>query len=231
MKIAKLETIRVAEFPNLLWLRVHTRRGPRRARRDLLRAAHGRGLRPRGGRREGCSAAIRWRSTASPKTSSAISASARRGVEMRGNSALDIALWDLFGKATGQPIAQLLGGFSRPTIRTYNTCAGAAYMRESERPAHGELGPAGRSARPLRRSRRLPATAPTNWREICSREGITAMKIWPFDPAAEQSDGTISRAADLKRALEPFEKIRQRGRRPDGHHGRVPLDVAACCRR
>ncbi len=46
------------------------------------------------------------------------------GAEVRGNSAFDIALWDIFGKATNQPIAQLLGGFSRKEIRTYNTCAG-----------------------------------------------------------------------------------------------------------
>ena len=51
---------------------------------------------------------------------------------MRGNSALDIALWDLFGKATGQPIAQLLGGFSRQKVRTYNTCAGTSYMRTAK---------------------------------------------------------------------------------------------------
>ena len=46
------------------------------------------------------------------------------GVEMRAASAVDIALWDLFGKAVGQPVHQLLGGLSRPCIRTYNTCAG-----------------------------------------------------------------------------------------------------------
>src|SRR5690606_18890497 len=53
------------------------------------------------------------------------------GAEMRAASAFDIALWDLFGKVTNQPIAQLLGGFSRDRIRTYNTCAGASYMRKS----------------------------------------------------------------------------------------------------
>ena len=42
---------------------------------------------------------------------------------------MDIALWDLFGKATGQPVYQLLGGLSRDRIRTYNTCAGYRYVR------------------------------------------------------------------------------------------------------
>ena len=51
------------------------------------------------------------------------------GAEMRGNSAFDIALWDIVGKLTKQPIAQLLGGFSRDKIRIYNTCAGTDYMR------------------------------------------------------------------------------------------------------
>ena len=55
---------------------------------------------------------------------------AATGVEMRGNSAIDIALWDIFGKLTGQPIAQLLGGFTRDAIRTYNTCAGTGYMKQ-----------------------------------------------------------------------------------------------------
>src|SRR5207249_3211443 len=51
------------------------------------------------------------------------------GVEARGNSAVDIALWDLAGKATGRPVCQLLGGASRPAIRAYNTCAGYQYVR------------------------------------------------------------------------------------------------------
>ena len=53
------------------------------------------------------------------------------GVEVRGNSAFDIALWDIFGKTTGLPVAQLLGGFTRREIRTYNTCAGTDYVRKT----------------------------------------------------------------------------------------------------
>ncbi len=38
--------------------------------------------------------------------------------------------------------------------------------------------------------------------------GIDAMKIWPFDYAAEASQGHYISASDLKKGLEPFEKIR-----------------------
>jgi L-alanine-DL-glutamate epimerase-like enolase superfamily enzyme len=39
-------------------------------------------------------------------------------------------------------------------------------------------------------------------------EGITAMKIWPFDAAAEATFGQYISMADMRKALEPFEKIR-----------------------
>ena len=35
------------------------------------------------------------------------------------------------------------------------------------------------------------------------------MKIWPFDPAAEKGEGQYIARPDLRRALEPFEKIRR----------------------
>jgi L-alanine-DL-glutamate epimerase-like enolase superfamily enzyme len=40
-------------------------------------------------------------------------------------------------------------------------------------------------------------------------EGITAMKIWPFDHAAEKTEGAYISSDDLKAALAPFEKIRK----------------------
>src|SRR5687768_7116839 len=36
-------------------------------------------------------------------------------------SALDSAMWDLLGKATGQPVARLLGGVYRETIKPYGS--------------------------------------------------------------------------------------------------------------
>src|SRR5580658_9005770 len=43
----------------------------------------------------------------------------RKGVGMTAISAVDIACWDLLGKATGQPVFRLLGGRTRPRIPVY----------------------------------------------------------------------------------------------------------------
>jgi L-rhamnonate dehydratase len=43
----------------------------------------------------------------------------RRGVAMQAISAIDIALWDIMGKAYGQPVHVLLGGKWRDKVRAY----------------------------------------------------------------------------------------------------------------
>ena len=128
------------------------------------------------------------------------------GVETRAESAIDIALWDLFGKACGRPVADMLGGRSRSTIRTYNTCAGAGYMRKAvgQNSANFALDRQGDHEDLdafLNRADELALSL--------LEEGITGMKIWPFDMAAERSDGMDITAEELTRALEPFEKIRR----------------------
>src|SRR3954454_9088758 len=50
-----------------------------------------------------------------------------KGAEMRGLSAIDVALWDILGQAAGMPIWQVLGGAARDRIKTYNTCGGPTY--------------------------------------------------------------------------------------------------------
>ncbi|PRY20981.1 L-alanine-DL-glutamate epimerase-like enolase superfamily enzyme [Aliiruegeria haliotis] len=204
MKITAIETIRIEERPNLLWLEVHTDEGlkglgetffvaqaveaylheyvaPRVIGRDPLQidllSADLVGY-------------LGFRST---------------GVEMRGNSAFDIALWDLFGKAVGQPVAQLLGGFTRQEIRTYNTCAGVEYIKNASGQQSGNFGLGATEDFDdlngfLNRADELA--------ESLLAEGITAMKIWPFDMAAEKSRGHYISAEDMKKALLPFEKIR-----------------------
>jgi galactonate dehydratase len=206
MKITALETIRIAEFVNLLWLKVHTSEGivglgetfflpetvEAYVHENLAQKLLGRNPLEIDRISKDLVGYLGFRST---------------GAEMRGNSALDIALWDVFGKVTRQPLAQLLGGFSRAKIRTYNTCAGASYMRKAigqttlnYGTTAGENGPYDDLNGFLHRAGELAT-------ELLS-EGITAMKIWPFDHAAERTDGTYISSEDLKAALVPFEKIR-----------------------
>ncbi|MBV8566740.1 MAG: mandelate racemase/muconate lactonizing enzyme family protein, partial [Methylobacteriaceae bacterium] len=205
MKITALETIRLDGFPNLLWVRVHTDEGliglgetfllPKAVEAYVHEAIAPKmlGRNPLAIDRiaKDLVGYLGFRST---------------GVEVRGNSAFDIALWDLFGKATGQPIAQLLGGFSRASIRTYNTCAGTTYMRTArgQNTANWGLGASKEYDDLDAFLNRADELA-----EDLLSEGITAMKIWPFDIAAEASDGNYISSEGLTKALAPFEKIRR----------------------
>ena len=111
----------------------------------------------------------------------AVSYSGWAGAEMRAISAVDIALWDLLGKATGQPIYKLLGGASRESIRIYNTCYDHVdFNRE-----------------PARLARELLTS------------NIKAMKIWPFDPVAKETGGNYILADQIRRGIEPLRLIRE----------------------
>ena len=82
------------------------------------------------------------------------------GAETRAISAVDIALWDIAGQYTGQPIYNLLGGRSRDRIPIYNTCLGYGIHQDAQAWMNGR---AGQLASDL------------------LQQGIKAMKIWPFD--------------------------------------------------
>jgi L-alanine-DL-glutamate epimerase-like enolase superfamily enzyme len=105
------------------------------------------------------------------------------GAEIRAISAVDIALWDLLGQASGQPIYQLLGGACRERIRVYNTCGhepGFDFM-----------------------------TNPDDLAADLLASGTRAMKIWPFDALAAASGGHYLSLPELKQGLVPLERIRQ----------------------
>lgn len=207
MKVTRIETLRLDEFSNILFVRVHTNEGivglgetfygaraveayihetvaPYLIGKDPLQIdLHARGL----------YGYVGYRSS---------------GAEMRGNSAIDIALWDIFGKVTNQPLYQLLGGKVRDDIRIYNTCAGYRYVRSQPRQAVANWGVGHGNVEGPYEDLEAFLQHPDELAVSLLDQGITGMKIWPFDPYAEASNGHYISEPDLQRALEPFGKIR-----------------------
>lgn len=205
MKITALRTWRAAEFANVLWVHVETDAGITGLGETFYGAA-------------ACEAHIHEVLAArligrDPLDIEALhkemvslpNAQASTGVEYRAASAVDIALWDIFGKVAGQPVHVMLGGRSIQRLRTYNTCAGTRYVRTNA------IRPVDTWNRGTGRHEDLDAfmTDAGALAEDLLASGIDAMKIWPFDPAAIENGGRFITAAQMKEALRPFELIRR----------------------
>lgn len=132
------------------------------------------------------------------------------GAEMRGNGAVDIALWDLLGAATGQPLAALLGGVLQQSMPVYNTCAGYSYVRDEPRQAVSNWGLPGAQGSPERPYEDLEAFLhrPGELARSLLGMGVQVMKVWPFDQAADASGGTHIGVADLRSGLSVLDRIR-----------------------
>ena len=212
MKIVRLETLRLEEFPNLLWLRVHSDAGvvglgeTHRAAPSVEAYVH-EFIAPRVLGQDPLEVERLSRSL------TGYLGFRGSGVETRAISAFDIALWDHFARVVNQPLYQVLGGASRQAIRTYNTCAGYQYIRDTrgQTSANWGLNSGGLDGKPRGPYEDLDAFLhrADELAQSLLEEGIGAMKIWPFDTFAEASEGMHISGADLDRALEPFRKIRK----------------------
>ncbi len=137
------------------------------------------------------------------------------GAEMRAISAIDVALWDILGQVSGQPVWKLLGGAAQESVRIYNTCGGPGYggvktkTEDSGKhpgwPGYGDEGE--------------PGTLQDNWASIhaagdlaeeLAAEGIAGMKVWPFDRYMHRHGSLHLSPADVEDGMKPLREIRER---------------------
>jgi L-alanine-DL-glutamate epimerase-like enolase superfamily enzyme len=207
MKITAIETIHVGAYSNITFVEIHTDdglsglgetfRGPQAV------AAHvHESIAPYLLGRDPCEVEAHSRQMLGGYLGFASS-----GAETRAGSAVDIALWDLWGKATNQSVLQLLGGAVRDKIRVYNTCAGYTYnsrggrrLISADSSEQSAEGPYEDQIAFMKR----PAELAHSLLEM----GISAMKIWPFDPLAEATGGQSIARGDLAKGVAPFKAIR-----------------------
>ncbi len=216
MKITALETLQLGEFPNILFVQLYTDSGLIGLGETFFGAPevatylHETASSTLLGRDAGQIDALRLALKRYVGTKGT-------GVECRGNSALDIALWDLLGQATGLPVYALLGGASRDAVRVYNTCAGYRYVRSTTGQSRENWGVADPATGGADTAASGPYEDLEAWLHGDAGElahgllaqSITGMKMWPVDEYAYATNGTNITAAQLNAGLEPFRRVRR----------------------
>ncbi|AMV24968.1 D-galactonate dehydratase [Gemmata sp. SH-PL17] len=224
MKITGLETIYLPEYPSILFVAVHTDAGLTGVADtcympDAIAGYIHQFAAPMLIGHDPLAIELHWR-----RLYEVVAHTVGKGAELRGLSAIDVCLWDILGQAAGMPVWQVLGGATRDRIRTYNTCGGPSYGRAARGSVgYGTDGPQGKYEDLTAFMERADELA----LDLLS-EGLTGMKLWPFDfvahypgggdnwrsfrgmfdPTIRSLGGHDISAADLNWALEPFRKIR-----------------------
>ena len=204
-RITCLRTIRIGERPNLVWLEIETDEGLTGLGESFRGAA--------AVEAQIHEAVAPWLLGRDPRHIEPVSRHlmapyvgfGASSAEIRAASAVDLALWDLAGQRHGAPVHELLGGACRERVRAYNTCAGYDY---NSRGGRRDVGAADPSAGPYDDQIAFTRAADELAHSLLE-EGFSAAKIWPFDPFAAPSAGQSISLEDLRRGLEPFERIRR----------------------
>ena len=186
MKITQIKTIRVGQFPDVIWVQIHTNAGivglgeTWYAATTVEAAIHDY-FGPLLIDKDPHEVEAHW------KTMFRLSDHAGYGgAELRAISALDIALWDIKGQALKLPIYELIGGVTRHRIRIYNTLG-----------VYGDI----KDGYDIWRD-------PVGVAKNLLGEGIRSMKISPTDFIARSSDGQLLFKKELDRVLKPIRDIR-----------------------
>jgi galactonate dehydratase len=216
MKVTGLETVRLAGHPQMLWVQVHTDEGITGLGETCIGPATVEAhihetIAPYLVGKDPLLVSQHWH-----ELSGAFLGYQGTGAETRGLSAVDLALWDIRGQAQNCSITDLLGGRTRDSARIYNTCAGPTYgratrgaLRAADRGTAAQDGllPAAGPAAPYE-DLQLAIERPADLARQLLDQGITAMKIWPFDPYAAASKGYDIRPADLSAGVAVIAQIR-----------------------
>ena len=209
MKITALETVHVEAYPQITFVQIHTDEGLLGLGDTFFGSAavqtyvHEIAAPPLLGE-DPLAIERLWSRTFTETVRGGLS---MRSAEVRGLSAIDVALWDVAGKALNLPLYRLLGGPTRDTLRVYNTCAG--YRYGGRRPAGWTANYSdGRSDGPYEDLDAFLNRADELAEDLLS-EGYRAMKIWPFDQFGPATNGQQISAEEIARGCEPFEKIRR----------------------
>jgi galactonate dehydratase len=187
VKITAVETVLDPEHPILMWVRLHTDAGliglgeTFQSPRAVVELIHETLAKMLVGQ-DPTQIELLWH-----HMFKAVHYAGYAGAEMRAISAIDVALWDLLGKLSNQPIYTLLGGACHESIPTYNTCIASPLHNDHAR-FHSD--PAGLA------------------RELSS-QGIRGMKIWPFDDQAVPTLGQSITPAQLEYGVSRFRAIRE----------------------
>jgi L-alanine-DL-glutamate epimerase-like enolase superfamily enzyme len=186
MKITQIETIRVGQFPDLLFVQVHTDGGfvglgeTWYAASTVEAAIHDH-FGPLLIGRDPFEIEAHWQTMFKLSDHAGYG-----GAELRAISAVDIALWDIKGQALKMPIFEVIGGGTRHRIRVYNTLG-----------VYGDI----TDGHDVWRN-------PVDVAKSLLDEGIGGMKFSPTDFIARESDGNLLFKKQLDRALQPLREIR-----------------------
>ena len=212
MKITAIETIHNKNFSNLVWVKIHTDEGitglgetfrnpkaiisyihescaPYLLGKDPLRI------------NEHADNLLNW-------TANRYIGYPTRSVEYRGNSAIDIALWDLKAKSSNLKLVDILGGPCRDKIPIYNTCAASGYNWNANSSSRLVSELKSNQNKASYDDLELQTKNPADLAQSLLDEGIKAMKIWPFDEFAFKTKGQMISSEDLNKGMSRIKKIR-----------------------
>lgn len=209
MTINAVETLRLEDHPNLLWVRVHTSEGVSGLGETYFGAP-------------ASEADIHDRIAPiilgqDPSRIEYLNMKMQpyvgftgSGAEVRALAAVDVALWDLAGKRANLPLCDLLGGRTRDKIQVYNTCAGPNYVSKTSAVRPDNFGTNNSDQNEILYDDLIAFMEhPEDLAASLLEMGISSMKIWPLDLAKGALDGVDISPSDLKKGIEPFEKIRK----------------------